>query len=53
VLSANPTKNLKLSIAGLNLLDEEYFYPEQVRKNLETIPGGPGRGVYVSVGYDL
>lgn len=31
-----------------NLLDTDYVYPEPVRRNLESIPGGPGFSSYLS-----
>ncbi len=37
------------SITLSNVLDTEYFYPEQVRRNIETIPGGPRRNIFVRV----
>ena len=39
------------SITLKNLLDTEYVYPEQVRRNISSIPGGPSRGIYISFGY--
>lgn len=31
-----------------NLLDEQIWYPEYVRRNMNSIPGRPGRGIYGS-----
>jgi outer membrane receptor for ferrienterochelin and colicins len=42
-ISYEITKNFKLSVYGTNLADKVYYYPELVRKKLQTIPGGPGR----------
>lgn len=39
-------------ILGLkNLFDEDYTYPEPVRRNVSEIPGGPGRSGYLSASY--
>jgi outer membrane cobalamin receptor len=42
---------LELAFVGQNLLDEEYFYPEQVRVRIDTIPGGPSRAMFVTMSY--
>ena len=36
-----------------NVFDEEYVYPEFVRRNIDTIPGGPGRlfAIGIVLGY--
>jgi outer membrane receptor for ferrienterochelin and colicins len=36
--------------AVTNLFDDEYEYPEFVRRNIDTIPGGPGRSWVVGGG---
>ena len=40
-----------LSVSALNLFDKTYYYPADVRKNLEYLPGGPGIAVYFKLGY--
>jgi outer membrane receptor protein involved in Fe transport len=59
-LSANITYNIvnlfestslpdmTLGVYATNILDEQIFYPEYVRRNMNSIPGRPGRAVYVS-----
>ncbi len=34
-----------------NIFDEDYTYPESVRKNLKDIPGGPGTSAYLTLRY--
>ena len=41
----------KLSVSGLNLFNQTYFYPADVRKNLDYLPGGPGIAAYFKLGY--
>lgn len=43
--------NLTTSITLHNITDEEYFYPEDVRRKILTIPGGPGFGAFVKLKY--
>jgi outer membrane receptor protein involved in Fe transport len=40
-----------LSVIGNNLFDRRYEYPEYVRRNVGTIPGGPGRALYARALY--
>lgn len=40
---------VEISLAGLNLTDEDYEYPERVRRQIPTLPGGPGRSFYAAV----
>jgi outer membrane receptor for ferrienterochelin and colicins len=59
-LSANITYNITnlfestslpdmmLGVYATNILDEQIYYPEYVRRNMNSIPGRPGRAVYVS-----
>jgi hypothetical protein len=59
-LSANITYNIVnlfestslpdmiLGIYATNILDEQIFYPEYVRRNINTVPGRPGRAIYAS-----
>ncbi len=51
VVSVDLSKKLTLKISGLNLLDEEYQYPERVRRMIPTLPGGPGRSVMLELQY--
>jgi len=39
-------KNLSLQLIGKNLTDQEYAYPEYIRRNIAEIPGGPGFQIY-------
>jgi iron complex outermembrane receptor protein len=39
------------SLAVKNIFDEQYTYPEPVRRNLHEIPGGPGTTAYLTVRY--
>ncbi|MDQ7043826.1 MAG: TonB-dependent receptor [Sulfurimonas sp.] len=34
-----------------NIFDEDYTYPENVRKNIKEIPGGPGASAYLNLRY--
>ena len=52
-LGIRPTKSIELALIVDNVLDEEYYYPEYIRRSIPFIPGGPGRSFYVEVGYDL
>jgi hypothetical protein len=59
-LSANITYNITnlfestslpdmiVGIYATNILDEQIYYPEYVRRNMNSIPGRPGRAVYAS-----
>ncbi len=42
-------KTVELQLIGKNLTDEEYFYPEYIRRNIAEIPGGPGLQIYGQV----
>jgi len=39
------------SLSMKNIFDEDYTYPEPVRRNLEEIPGGPGTTAYLTLRY--
>lgn len=39
------------SLAVKNIFDEEYTYPEPVRRNIHETPGGPGTTAYLSIRY--
>ncbi len=38
-----------LNIYTNNLLNEAIYYPEVVRRNMNSLPGRPGRGIYASL----
>jgi outer membrane receptor for ferrienterochelin and colicin len=38
-----------LGVYGTNLLDEKIYYPEFIRKNMNSIPGRAGRAFYLSL----
>ncbi len=44
--------NFSLNLTLKNILDTEYSYPEYVRKNINDIPGGPGREIHFSISYN-
>ena len=46
VVSIPFSKALSLELIGRNLTDEEYLYPEYVRRNIAGIPGGPERSAF-------
>lgn len=41
----------EISAIAKNLFDEDYTYPEPVRRNIADVPGGPGATGYVSYSY--
>jgi outer membrane receptor protein involved in Fe transport len=41
--------NVMLSIYATNLLDAKVYYPEFVRRNINTLPGRAGRAIYTSL----
>ncbi|MEZ5359047.1 MAG: TonB-dependent receptor [Candidatus Zixiibacteriota bacterium] len=47
VLSQKISPHVMIRLTANNVFDEEYVYPEQVRRNIPTIPGGPGRTIFV------
>ena len=44
--------NLEFSLRLKNLFDEDYTYPEFVRRNISEIPGGQNRSAYIGVSYN-
>lgn len=44
-------QNIKLTISIRNLLDEKYYYPEDVRRRIAVVPGGPGRAIFFKISY--
>ena len=47
------TQKLKLGLSIHNILNTTYYYPEDIRKHIKTIPGGPGRSIYVKLSYQI
>ncbi len=43
--------NLQLSFSTRNIFNKEYWYPETSRRNMQQLPGGPGRSIYVKLSY--
>ncbi len=39
------------SLAVKNLFDQQYTYPEPVRRNIHELPGGPGTTAYLTLSY--
>ena len=52
-LSYTMNNKITLSISAHNLLNEEYYYPELVRRKILTIPGGPGRMFFLKFTYKV
>jgi outer membrane receptor protein involved in Fe transport len=48
-----PDGPMELSLIVKNLLNEEYVFPEYIRRSIPYIPGGPERSMFVEVGYRL
>ncbi len=46
-------KNYSIKLIGKNLLNEDYSYPEYIRNNIQDIPGGAERSLYLQVAYDF
>lgn len=46
-LGSSDFPNVMLNIYVNNLLDEKVYYPELVRRNINSLPGRPGRALYV------
>lgn len=44
-------QNLNISFSIRNLLDAKYYYPEDVRRQIPAIPGGPPRAVFFKISY--
>ncbi|MGE5431379.1 MAG: TonB-dependent receptor plug domain-containing protein [Syntrophomonadaceae bacterium] len=42
--------SITLNIYGENLLDAGVYYPEYARRNINSIPGRPGRAIYAGFG---
>lgn len=49
VLSKSITPRISIKLTADNIFDKDYVFPEQVRRNIPTIPGGPGRSFYARV----
>ncbi len=52
-VSYRVSHRLTLSVMGKNLTNETYFYPEEVRREILTIPGGSGLGVFGKILFRL
>ncbi len=46
-------EKMDLSLSIRNIFDKTYYYPEDVRKNLIKIPGGPRRNFYLKLSYKI
>ncbi len=46
-----PAPSVEVSLIVDNLLDESYTYPEYIRRNIEDVPGGPGRALFAETVY--
>jgi len=44
-------KQHEVSVTLNNILDEDYTYPEPVRRKIDDVPGGPGRAYYLTYRY--
>lgn len=53
ILNYKISNNFSASIIGKNLFDTDYNFPEPIRRNLEMIPGGPGRSVALRVDFSF
>ncbi len=42
-------KNVDVEFALKNITDVEYAYPENIRRNVAEVPGGPGRSFYATL----
>lgn len=40
--------DMRFGLYATNLLDKQIYYPEYVRRNMNSIPGRPGRAIYVN-----
>jgi outer membrane receptor for ferrienterochelin and colicins len=45
--------NLTVNVYVNNLLDQEVYYPELVRRNINSLPGRPGRAVFAGLVYKM
>jgi iron complex outermembrane receptor protein len=46
-------KQHSVQLAIKNIFDQDYTYPESVRRNVAEIPGGPGTTTYISYSYQF
>jgi outer membrane receptor protein involved in Fe transport len=49
VLTWEARPNLALSLIGRNLGNEDYAYPEYIRRNIDSIPAGPERSLFAQL----
>ncbi len=47
VLTWTITDALSLDVIARNLSDEDYEYPEYIRRNIDAVPGGPERSIFL------
>jgi iron complex outermembrane receptor protein len=52
-LVVRPMENLKILLSANNVFDEEYEYPEYIRQNIPTVPGGPEAAYYAKVEWKI
>ncbi len=50
-VSYKASEKVTISLIARNITDEMYFYPEDVRRNIPVIPGGPGASAFVKLHY--
>ncbi len=50
-LQYSPTNKLDIMLIMKNVFDVSYSFPEYIRRNISTIPGGPKRTIYCSLSY--
>jgi len=47
------SSSVTLSLIAKNVFNTEYFYPEYIRKNISSVPGGPGQAFYIKLKSNL
>ncbi|MFH1373321.1 MAG: TonB-dependent receptor [bacterium] len=52
-IALRPSGPLEFSLIVKNILNQDYVYPEYIRRNIPYIPGGPQRSAFVEVSYRL
>jgi outer membrane receptor for ferrienterochelin and colicins len=52
-VSYQPSDTLMFEVYGTNLLDAGIHYPEYTGQSVNTIPGRPGRAVFIGVGMQM
>jgi len=51
LLNLGLNEDILLSVYGVNLLNNKIYYPEFVRKNINTLPGKPGISIYSDLSF--